>query len=149
MKPPLALLALAACTRPHDVETRYPAAPPVPTGAIEVRLNQPSSALTVTVDDRIVVDRARSRRALVTDVPAGRATVHVATGGRCEQARDTAVAVDVVPGQVATVALPGPEATTGCQIAGGLTLVSFALIGVEAAIVEVALALRHPRVGWR
>jgi hypothetical protein len=149
MKPLLACVALAACARPHDIETRYPAAPPVPTGAVEVRLNQPSSALTVTVDDRIVVDRARSRRALVTDVPAGPATVHVATGGRCERGRDTTVTVDVVPGQVATVALPGPEATTGCQIAGGLTLVSFALVGIEAAVVEVALALRHPHVGWR
>src|SRR5438105_3823609 len=104
----LIVIASASCTHPHDVNAVYAGAPPG-AGAIDVVLNNPSAALTVAVQDKLVVDRAYSRRAHVDGVPAGAAHVHVATGGRCEQGAMTDVDVNVPAGGIATIALPGPE----------------------------------------
>ena len=138
----LSLLALAACTHPHDVQAVYAPAPPG-SGAIDVVLNSPSGALSVAIDGKLVVDRKYSRKAHIDGVPPGRSHVHVATGGQCEQGAMNDFDVDVEPGQTATLALPGPEPNHGCAIFSGLYYVGMN-IGL-AAMGIVLLAASEPR----
>jgi hypothetical protein len=123
----------------HDVTAVYSASPPMGGGAIEVALNDSTSALSITVNDVLVVDRERSRKAHIDGVPIGLARVRVATGGRCEQAREYDREVEVIPGQTAHLILPGPEGSVGCMVYYGLVyvgmnigLAAIALIGMTA-----------------
>jgi len=143
----LTLLALAACTHPHDVQAVYAPAPPG-AGAIDVVLNSPSGALTVAVDGKLVVDRKYSRRAHIDGVPPGRAHVHVATGGECEQGAMNDFELDVDPGQTATLALPGPEPNHGCAVFSGLYYVGLNVGLVALAVITLGMA--EPRhVGFK
>jgi hypothetical protein len=142
---------LMACAHPHDVAARYAAVGDGPTGGIEVLLNAPSGALTVTVDGHVMVDRRFSRRAVIDAVPAGPAEVHVATGGRCEAGTDRTVHVDVKPGELTTVALPGPEPNHGCAVNAGLTAVAMALLGIEVALLDIGMVMAQhaPHFGMK
>jgi hypothetical protein len=130
------VLALCACTGcASDVVARYPSAPGV-SGAIDIVLNDASRALTVEIDDQLVVDRATSRRAHVDGIPAGIAHVRIATGGRCEQGAVTERDVVVMPGTTATLVLPGPEPNHGCMVYDGLALLALVVEAVAIAAVE-------------
>lgn len=136
----LVVLALAAgcASRPHDVTAAYPK-PPAPSGAIDVVLTTASSALSVTVNDALVVDGKHSRRARIEDVPPGPAWLRVVTGGGCEQAQHFEREVDVIPGQTVTVALPSGEVTTGCGVYYGLKRVGVQIGLVALAVLTLAL----------
>ncbi len=139
----LVALSLAACTHPHDVAAVYAPATPG-TGAVDVVLNSPSDALTVTVGDQLVVDRKYSRKAHVDGVPAGPVHVRVATGGRCEQGSLTHQEIVVPAGGTTTIALPGPEPNLGCAIFTGLYYVGMNVGLAAIAVAAVADAqVRH------
>lgn len=128
--------ALAGCA--HDVRVDYGRASPGSTGSLEVVLNDATGKLSVTINDSLVVDRKHSRKARIDGVPAGLATVHVATGGGCERAMTLDREVEVVPGEVTTVALPGPQPDTGCMIYSGLYYV-----GMNVGLVAIAIVASH------
>ncbi len=130
----LSICACAGCA--SDVVARYPSAPGV-SGAIDIVLNDPSRALTVEVDDQLVVDRATSRHVHIDGIPAGNAHLRIATGGRCEQGVVTERDVAVLPDASSTLVLPGPEPNHGCMVYEGLALLA---IAVEA----VAISIVHP-----
>lgn len=133
MKHAIASIAIVAgCAR--DVAVPYPHATPA-AGDVEIVLNAPTRDLSVTVNGALVVDRAHSRRARVTGVPAGLARVAIATGGRCEAGQVVERDVEVVPAQVTTIALPAPEPNTGCMIYQGLVYV-----GMNVAIAGLTIA---------
>jgi len=127
----LVLTLVAGCV--HDVAVTYPGDTPS-AGTIAVVLNDPTRALTVTVDGELVVDRAYTRRARIDGVPAGPARVSVSTGGGCEAGRAVDYDVEVVPGRVTTIPLPGPEPNTGCMVYQGLYYV-----GLEVGLVALAI----------
>lgn len=131
--------AATACA--HDIQAAYVALSPIPTGNIDVVLNDTTRTLSVTVNDTLVVDRKHTRKATITAVPAGLARVQVATGGRCEQGRTVERDVEVIPGATTTVALPGPEPNVGCMVFQGLYYVGLN-IGLAAATVAAAVAVR-------
>ena len=126
---------LGACAHPHDVVSAFPHHQP-DSGALDVVLNDPSRKLTVTVNDQLVVDRAFTRRAHIDGVPSGVAYVHVASGGKCEQGRNFDRKVTIEPGQLATLAVPGPEPNLGCMVWSGLDEVA-----AEVGVVAVAVVL--------
>ncbi len=129
---------VTACSHPHDVVSAFPYRQPN-SGALDVVLNDPSRKLTVTVDDQLVVDRAFTRRAHIDGVPAGVARVHVASGGECEQGRAFDRRVTIEPGELATLAVPGPEPSLGCEVFVGLSDVALE-IGLVALAITVAAA---------
>lgn len=142
----VAVVLFAGCHHPHDIEARY-ALQGGEAGAVDVILNQASSALTVAIDDHVVVDRKYSRRAHIEGVPAGEVHVRVATGGSCEQGRVDDRTLQVEPGQTVTIALPGPEISNGCAIFAGLNqvalsveLVSLAVLAVVASPINIHVA---------
>ncbi len=108
----------------------------MPAGNIEVVLNNPSDALSVTINDQLVVDRKLSRKATIAAVPAGPARVHVAIGGGCETGAVFDRDIEVIPGATTTVTLPGPELSTGCAIANGLFHV-----GANVGYVAISVAV--------
>ena len=131
------ILALGACApKAHDVSATFALSPAFPAGTVEVVLNTASDALSVAINDQLVVDRKRSRKATIAGIPAGPARVHVAIGGGCETGATFDRDIDVVPGATTTVTLPGPEVSTGCAVASGLYYV-----GVNIGYVAVAVAL--------
>ncbi len=136
------LFLIAACSHPHDVMAVYALAPPA-AGSLEVLLNSPSGALTVTVNDTVVVDRKESRKAHVDGIPAGTAHVTVATGGRCEHGAITERDVEITPGVVTTLVLPGPETTLGCQVYSGLYYVGFSIVFLGYAVLSDVAAHHH------
>jgi hypothetical protein len=138
------VLALAACARPHDVTAVY-ARGPSSTGAVEVVLNNASDALSVSINDALVVDRKHSRRVRVEGIPPGPARITVATGGGCEAGRAIDREVEVLAGQTTTVPLPGPEPNTGCMVFAGLYHVGLQ-VGMVAVAVAVAAAVKAPRL---
>jgi hypothetical protein len=140
----LAFATLAACA--HDVRTQFPAPPDPSSGVVEVVLNQPSSALTVTIDGHLLAARAHSRRVRVEGVPSGDAKVQVAIGGGCEQGRLADFVVAVTPGQVSTLVVPGPEPSTGCAVLNGLALVA---LGMEAVALAVEVRTSVHGAGMR
>jgi hypothetical protein len=110
-------------------------APTVPaSGAVDVVLNDASRALTITVDDQLVVQRAHARRAHIVGIPPGPVHVHVATGGQCEVGSIFDRDVIVAPGARATLALPGPETNVGCAVFDGLYY-----IGLNIGILAIAV----------
>jgi hypothetical protein len=111
-------------------------------GAIEIVLNDPTRALTVEVDNQLVIDRAHSRRAHIDGVPAGTAHVRIATGGRCEQGVVTERDIAVMPDAISTLVLPGPEPNSGCMVYEGLALVALV---VELVAFAVARPVFHVR----
>jgi hypothetical protein len=143
----LTLVALAACTHPHDVVAVYAPAPPG-AGAIDVVLNSPSGALTVAVDGKLVVDRKYSRKAHIDGVPPGVAHVHVATGGACEQGKLEDFEVDVEPGQTAVLAMPGPEPNHGCAVFSGLYYVGMNVGLVALAVLTLGMTEKQ-HVGFK
>jgi len=133
---------VAACTHPHDVVSAFPYRQP-DSGALDVVLNDPSRKLTVTVNDQLVVDRAFTRRAHIDGVPSGIARVHVAAGGKCEQGRNFDRSVTIQPGELATVAVPGPEPNLGCEVFLGLSDVALEIGMVAVGVVLLATAPLH------
>jgi hypothetical protein len=132
----LALFAFGACTpKAQDVSATFALSPGIQAGNVEVVLNNPTDALSVAVNDQLVVDRKRSRKATINAVPAGPATVHVAIGGGCETGATFDREIEVFPGQTTSVTLPGPELSTGCAVASGLYYV-----GVNVGYVAIAVA---------
>ncbi len=131
------VLALSACApKAQDVSTTFALSPNMPAGNVEVVLNNPSGALSVAVNDQLVVDRKLSRKATIGGVPAGPARVHVAIGGGCETGATYDRDIEVIPGATTTVNLPGPEVSTGCAVASGLYYV-----GINIGYVAMAVAL--------
>ena len=128
-----ALLALGACSHVADVAATFPAGR-ADSGAVEVVLNDASRALSVTIDDVLVIDRKTTRKVHIDGVPAGTAHVRVATGGRCEQGSLVEQEVVVTPGQTATLALPGPAPNLGCMVLSGLNYV-----GMETGLLALAI----------
>jgi hypothetical protein len=129
----LVSLAMAGCA--HDVTAVYGGGAPS-SGTIEVVLNEPTDALTVAINDQLVVDRAHSRRAQVVGVPAGPVHVHVATGKGCEQGKLVDRDMMLAPGGRATLALPHPEISLGCAVWSGLQY-----IGLNIGILAIAVVL--------
>jgi hypothetical protein len=129
------VVALAACTYPHDVTAAFPAAPDPQAGAVDVVLASASHAMSVTINDALVVEHKATRKAHVDGVPSGPAHVRVATGGGCEAATFVEQDVSVPPGGVATVALPGPETSHSCALLLGLEYV-----GMNIGVVAIAIA---------
>jgi hypothetical protein len=127
------MLVMAACA--HDVTAIYPAATPA-SGTVEVVLNEPTDALTVAINDQLVVDRAHSRRAQIVGVPAGPVRVHVATGKGCEQGNMVDRDMMLAPGGRATLALPHPELSVGCALWTGLQY-----IGINIGILAIAVLM--------
>jgi hypothetical protein len=132
------LLAVALTGCAHDVRVDYAGPSPGATGSLQVVLNDATGKLSVTVNDTLVVDRKHSRKARIDNVPAGLATVHVATGGGCERSMTLDREVEVVPGAVTTVALPGPSPDAGCMIYSGLYYV-----GMNVGLVAIAIIATH------
>jgi hypothetical protein len=133
-------LFLVACSNQHDVRAVYPGGG-LEAGALDVVLNVPTAGLTVSIGDKIVVDRESTRRAHIDGVPAGPAHVRVATAGKCEQHTLGEFDVAIPPSGVATLALPGPAEDQGCGIFAGLMYIG---MGVEAiALVAVTEASRQ------
>jgi hypothetical protein len=131
------VLALAACgPKAHDVSATFALSPHIPAGNVEVVLNNPSAALSVAINDQLVVERKLSRKATIAGVPAGHARVHVAIGGGCETGATFDRDIEVIPGQTTTVTLPGPEVSTGCAVASGLYYV-----GINIGYMAMAVAL--------
>ncbi len=139
---PIAGALLAACAHPHDVVAVY-ATPQPDTGAVDVILNDASRAMSVTINDILVVDRKFSRKAHIDGIPAGTARVHVATGGRCEQGSVADQELSVPAGGVATFALPGPEPNLGCTVISGLANVALEIGCVALAILAGGTAATH------
>lgn len=131
-----------ACAHPADVVTAYPASR-TDSGAVEVVLNDPSRAMSVTINDALVLDHKETRKVHVDGIPAGMAHVRVATGGRCEHATTVDQDVTVIAGQTATVALPGPEPGLGCMIFSGLDSVAGEIGVLAMAIVAGGTAVVH------
>ena len=125
------ILVLTGCA--HDVTAVYPAATPS-SGTVDVVLNEPTDALTVAINDQLVVDRAHSRHAQIVGVPAGPVRVHVATGKGCEQGNMVDREVMLPPGGRATLALPHPELSVGCALWTGLQY-----IGINIGILAIAV----------
>jgi len=131
------VLALTACApKARDVSATFALSPNIPAGNVEVVLNNPSDALSVAINDQLVVDRKLSRKATIGGVPAGIARVHVAIGGGCETGATFEREIEVIPGATTTVNLPGPEISNGCAIASGLYYV-----GINIGYAALALAL--------
>ena len=137
-------VCMAGCS--YDVVARYPS-PPGESGAIDIVLNDPTRALTVEINDLLVVGRAHSRKIHVDGVPAGTARVRVATGGRCEQGVVTEREVTVMPMSISTLALPGPEPNHACMVYAGLALLALSIEVVAESMVEIAAL--HRRVSVR
>lgn len=139
----LAIVFVTGCVRPptpRDVGARYPdATAPIDdaSGTIDVVLNSPTGALSITVNDQIVVKREYSARARITAVPAGPASVHVAMGGSCEQSQSFDREVEVLPGGIVTIALPGGEQGTACAIAAGAGYIGLNILALSLAILLV------------
>jgi hypothetical protein len=110
-------------------------------GNVEVVLNNASDALSVAVNDQLVVDRKFSRKATIGGVPAGPAKVHVAIGGGCETGALFDREIEVYPGQTTTVNLPGPEISTGCAIASGLYYVGMNVGYVAISVATLGLVM--------
>lgn len=141
----LALALLAACgPKPHDITTTFALSPQIPAGNVEVVLNGPTGALSVTVNDQLVVDRKVSRKAVINAVPAGFARVHVAVGGGCELGATFDRDIEVIAGATTTLALPGPEISTGCAVLNGLYH-----IGLNVGLVASAVVLAASVVATR
>ena len=121
----------------HDVVTRFPLSAPGQSGAIDVVLNDPTSRLTIAIDDILVVDREHSRHAHIDGVPAGTVRVRVATGGSCEAAAVTERDLIVTPGVTSTLALPGPNGDHGCMVYVGLLGIAFAIEAVGFSAIEL------------
>ena len=81
----LLLLFLAAC--PHDVTTRFPAPPDAPTGTLVLLLSQPAPDVTVAIGGVLVVERQRTRRVEVANVPVGTVDVAIVANGSDKQLR--------------------------------------------------------------
>ena len=124
----LITLFTAACTNVHDVHAVYPGGG-TEVGAVDVVLNVPTEAMTVSIGDKMIVDRETSRRAHIDGIPAGPAHVRVATAGKCEQHTIADYDVVVPASGVATLALPGPQEDHGCSTFAGLMYIG---AGVEA-----------------
>lgn len=147
MSPRFALvLALAACApKAQDVSSTFALSPSIPAGTVEVLLNSPSGALSVAVNDQLVVDRKTSRKATIGGVPAGPTRVHVAIGGGCETGAVFERDIQVLAGATTVVNLPGPELSTGCALWNGLYYVGLN-IGIAAtsiALLGAGMAVRH------
>jgi len=127
--------ALAACA--HDVTAHYPS--DGPSGAIDIQLNNPSGALTVAVNDHVMVDRKHSRKAHIDGIPIGDAVVQVAVGGACEQGKTETRTVDVQAGVTSTIVMPGPEPNTPCAIMDGASWVFLGLELVTLGILELGI----------
>jgi hypothetical protein len=139
------LVVATGCTHPQDVSATYPRVAMAPgaeigSGAVDVVLNNPTGALSVAVNDNLVVDRKYSRKAHIDGVPAGHSTVHVSLGGSCEKARDFTREIDLQPGATAAITLPGGEVNDGCMVWDGLLHVAITLELVALAIVAGAAA---------
>lgn len=138
----LALLALGACApKAQDVSATFALAPGLQAGNVEVVLNNATDALSVAVNDQLVVDRKYSRKATIGGVPAGPTRVHVAIGGGCETGAMFDRDIDVFPGQTTTVNLPGPEISTGCAVLSGLTYVGLNVGYVAIAVATLGIAM--------
>jgi hypothetical protein len=141
------VLALGACApKAQDVSATFALTPHMPAGNVEVVLNNPSGALSVAVNDQLVVDRKLSRKATIAGVPAGPARVHVAIGGGCETGATFERDIEVIPGATTTVNLPGPELSTGCALMNGLYYVGLN-IGIAAASVAMIAGAMSVRGG--
>jgi hypothetical protein len=140
-------LPLGACgPKAHDVSATFALSPSVPAGNVEVVLNNASDALSVAINDQLVVDRKLSRKATIGGVPAGPARVHVAIGGGCETGATFDRDIEVIPGATTTITLPGPEISTGCAIASGLYYVGLN-IGYVAMVAAVYVGVASARRG--
>lgn len=141
------VLALSACApKARDVSATFALSPHIPAGTVEVVLNNASDALSVAINDQLVVDRKLSRKATIAGVPAGPARVHVAIGGGCETGATFDRDIEVIPGATTTLSLPGPEISTGCAVASGLYYVGINIGYVAMAVAVyagVASARRH------
>jgi hypothetical protein len=133
----LVVFAIAGCTHPHDVNAVYAIAPQAG-GSLEVLLNKASDAMTIAVNDVVVVDRKFSRKAHVDGIPEGPAHVVIATGGGCEQQSLVERDVEITPGVVTSIVLPGPERNHGCMVYAGLVYVGLN-IGILAYAVMAGL----------
>jgi hypothetical protein len=135
----LALVALAGCA--HDVTARYA---PEGGGTVQVLLSHAASAVTVAIDDQVVIERAHTSKATISGVPPGDARVRVVVGGVCAKGFVEERHLWVQPGRSATLALPGPELTTACAIvqAGAWVAVGLEIVGL--AILSGG-GMRHAR----
>ncbi len=140
----VALVSIAGCSHAVDVTTAFPAARG-DSGAVEVVLNDPSRAVSVTIDDALVVERKHTGRVHVDGVPAGSAHVRVATGGRCEQGSTSDQDVVVTPGSTSTIVLPGAEPNLGCMVLSGLDYIGLEVGMVALAVMFTAAARTHVR----
>jgi hypothetical protein len=135
----LLLFALAACTHPHDVIAHYPG--DGPSGSVDIVMNHATGALTVAVNDKVIVEKKYSAKAHIDGVPIGEAVIQIATGGACEAGKSETRTLDVQPGMTSTIVLPGPEPNTACAVWAGLNQVTLGLEVVGFAI--LALATPH------
>lgn len=133
----VSLAVAAACSRPHDVTVAYAARSSTGAGSVDVLLNSPSRALSITVNDALVVDRKYSRKARIEGLPLGIARVHIATGGKCEHAAEYDREVEIIPGATASLVFPGPEPNHGCMVQLALTYVGWN-IGMVAMAITLA-----------
>jgi len=79
------VMVLVACT--HDVHAVFPAPPDAPTGTLVLLLSQPAPDVTVAIGGVLVVERQRTRRVEVTNVPVGNAEVAIVANGSDKQLR--------------------------------------------------------------
>jgi hypothetical protein len=133
----VSVLSTAGAGCAHDVRTTYPRAS-VAGGTLEVALNAPTDQLSIAVNGDLVVDRKHSRKATIELVPAGANVVRVVTSGSCEQGTTVEHVVEIAPGQVTTLALPGPDAGLACAVFNGLYYVGMNLV-IAGAIVALAV----------
>jgi hypothetical protein len=127
----LVLIALTACA--HDVTARYAANGG---GTVQVLLSHAASAVTVSIDDHVVIESAHTRKATIEGVPPGDARVQVVVGGECTKGFVDERHVWVEPGANATLALPGPELSTGCAIVQAGSMVALGLELIAVAILS-------------
>ena len=123
------LVALAALLTgcAHDVVARFPSSPDEPTGTVELRFTRAASDVTVAVNGVVVVDRAHTRRVVVTGVPTGTTQLAIAAGAGEKQ-----VAVWVGSDNPVQVPVPSVEqsATTGLRgfVLSMMSVVVYALL---------------------
>lgn len=138
----IAFIPLAACAHgASDVAANYTPILDTPSGSIEVLLNSPSQALTVSVNDHVLVDRKFSRKAVINSIPAGPAHVLVSVGGNCEQNHTYERDVTSVPGVPTQLALPGPEVGEGCATLAGAQHIATQIGWVAVVLAWLPLVL--------
>jgi anti-sigma-K factor RskA len=115
------LLVVAGCA--HDVAAKFPSAPDDSTNTVVLLLTDAAEGVTVTVNGRLVVEDAHTKRVVIEHVPVGTAEIVVAANGT-----DKAFKVWVAGDHETTVPLGVGEAGSG----GFLKAVILSVISIVA-----------------